>query len=33
MVPYISQPKAWLPSLGGRILVMEMASDVREGTP
>ena len=33
MVPYISQLKAWLPSLGGRVLVMEMASDVREGTP
>ena len=33
MVPYLSALNDWLPSVGGRYLVRDIASDVREGEP
>ena len=33
MVPYLSALNDWLPRVGGRCLVRDIASDVREGEP
>ncbi len=33
MVPYLSALNDWLPRVGGRFLVRDIASDVREGEP
>ena len=33
MVPYINKFIAWLPTVGARLLIRDLQSDVREGTP
>ena len=33
MVPYINKFIAWLPTVGARLLIRDLQSDVREGSP
>ena len=33
MVPFINKFNAWLPTVGARLLIRDLETDVREGTP